>query len=299
MNQRSELSELKRGYLKSDFAFFHLKDQRNIQFENHYHDFNKIIIFISGNVSYLIEGKVYKLKPWDILLVGGSEIHKPVIDPGSVYERIVIWINQSFLDKHSTDDCNLSTCFELAAKTNFNLVRMSPESIKSTRLNLAQLEEAYRSNEFGSRILSNACFMQLIVHINREFSGTFRLQYTCEIEYDERINSIIGFINGNLDGDLSIESLSAKFFVSKYYLMHRFKSQTGYSIHSYILQKRLTAANTMLKAGRPAIQVCEECGFGDYSSFVRSFKKMFGLSPKNHYKKLMQLKKEYGSGRHF
>jgi hypothetical protein len=44
----------KRGYLNKDFEFFHLKDNKAMQFEFHYHDFNKIIIFISGNVTYLI-----------------------------------------------------------------------------------------------------------------------------------------------------------------------------------------------------------------------------------------------------
>ncbi len=41
---------------------------KDIQFEYHNHDFNKIIIFINGNVTYFVDGIPYKLKPWDILL---------------------------------------------------------------------------------------------------------------------------------------------------------------------------------------------------------------------------------------
>ncbi len=51
-----------------------------MEFELHYHDFNKIIVFISGNVSYLIEGKAYKLKPWDILFVSSNDLHKVIIN---------------------------------------------------------------------------------------------------------------------------------------------------------------------------------------------------------------------------
>lgn len=299
MKKENELLEPKRGYLKGDFEFFHLKDRKNVQFEYHYHDFNKIIFFISGNVSYLIEGKAYKLKPWDILLVSNREIHKPVIDSQSIYERIVIWSNQTFLDKHSTDDCNLSACFELASKTSYNLLRQNPELVKNTRQNLIRLEEAQKSCDFGSHILRNSLFLQLIVQINREFLGTHLLKNSKDIEYDERIDRIISFINANLDSALSIDAISSRFFISKYYLMHKFKLQTGYSLHSFILQKRLIAANVLLKTGKSASEVCVECGFGDYSSFVRSFKKMFGLSPRNHYKNILQLEKEYHNKGHF
>jgi AraC-like DNA-binding protein len=80
--------------------------------------------------------------------------------------------------------------------------------------------------------------------------------------------------------------------------MHRFKNQTGYTIQSYILQKRLILANSMIKGGRPAAEACTDCGFGDYSSFVRAFKKVFGMSPKKHYKALMELEMIYGGEIH-
>jgi AraC-like DNA-binding protein len=38
-------------------------------------------------------------------------------------------------------------------------------------------------------------------------------------------------------------------------------------------------------------EACTECGFGDYSSFVRAFKKMYGLSPKRHHKMVEELEK--------
>lgn len=37
------------------------------EFEFHYHDFDKILIFLSGKVTYLIEGRSYELQPYDII----------------------------------------------------------------------------------------------------------------------------------------------------------------------------------------------------------------------------------------
>ena len=50
---------IKRGWLDRDFRFFHLRDQKKQEFESHYHDFDKIIIFLSGKVTYVVEGKSY------------------------------------------------------------------------------------------------------------------------------------------------------------------------------------------------------------------------------------------------
>lgn len=53
----------KTGYLNEDFRLFHIKDQTKKEFAYHYHDFHKVVIFISGKVVYHIEGKAYQLSP--------------------------------------------------------------------------------------------------------------------------------------------------------------------------------------------------------------------------------------------
>ena len=47
---------LRSGYLQQNFRLFHLKDKKEQQFDFHYHDFDKIVIFLSGNVTYIVEG---------------------------------------------------------------------------------------------------------------------------------------------------------------------------------------------------------------------------------------------------
>lgn len=293
MKEEKNILNSKRGYLNEDFKFFHLKDQKNMQFEFHYHDFNKIVIFISGNVTYLIEGKAYKLKPWDILFVSNNEIHKTLIDDSETYERIVIWINSNFLKEYSNDECNLLDCFELAIKQKFNLLRLNEEMLVTIKYILFQIEDAYKSREFGNGVLRNSLFLQLMVYLNRLFLGMENIREGNDIQYDKNIGAILDYINENLNQDLSIEFLSTKFYMSKYYLMHKFKKQTGYSLHNYILQKRLIHSNILIKKGKPITEVYIECGFGDYSNFLRSFKKMFGLSPKKYYKDFIQIDREY------
>ncbi|EJE7233848.1 helix-turn-helix domain-containing protein [Clostridium botulinum] len=284
MDIKNSSSNIKRGYLKEDFRFFHLKDKKDMEFRLHYHDFNKIIVFISGNVSYLIEGKAYKLKPWDILFVSSNDLHKVIINNDEPYERIIIWVNSKFLEMHNKNNSNLLTCFQLSSKLKINLFRMEEHNISLIKHTLFSLESATKDKEFGNIVLKNSLFIQLMVYLNRLFMNNTNHIEKNDIEYDKQIEEIINYIKENLQEDLCIDTLSSKFFINKYYLMHKFKSQTGYTLHKYIQQKRLAFSKSLIIKGHKITELYIKCGFGDYSSFIRAFKKAYGISPKDYYK---------------
>ena len=284
MDIKNSSSNIKRGYLKENFRFFHLKDKKDMEFKLHYHDFNKIIVFISGNVSYLIEGKAYKLKPWDILFVSSNDLHKVIINNDEPYERIIIWVNSKFLEMHNKNNSNLLTCFQLSSKLKINLFRMEEHNISLIKHTLFSLESATKDKEFGNIVLKNSLFIQLMVYLNRLFMNNRNHIEKNDIEYDKQIEEIINYIKENLQEDLCIDTLSSKFFINKYYLMHKFKSQTGYTLHKYIQQKRLAFSKSLIIKGHKITELYIKCGFGDYSSFIRAFKKAYGISPKDYYK---------------
>jgi len=274
---------IKRGYLNEDFRYFHLRDKRDLEFEFHYHDFNKIVIFVAGAVTYRIEGKAYRLKPWDILLISRGELHQAVVSPEDTYERIVIWVNSAFLSAHSTDG-NLLKCFELSNETRNNLLRLDDDAARSIKPAIFSLENSVKDEGFSAGLLQNSLFLQLMIYLNRLFLGYSLGASAADVEYDERMGKIMDHINSNLGRELSIDRLSGQFFISKYYLMHKFKEQTGYTVHRYILKKRLIKAAQLIKKGAQVTDTCTACGFGDYSNFERAFRKEFGLSPRDYYK---------------
>ena len=281
LNFDREHSE-KRGILSQEIKVFHIKDQIVNEFEYHYHDFNKIIIFIKGNVTYMIEGKAYKLKPWDLLMIGSGQIHKPIIDPTEEYERFIIWFDPSMVSKHSRDHTNLLMCFDLAARRQINLLRISDEPLVKVKNIVRELIEAESEPAFGHDILKSALLLQLLVILNRAF--VLEEADTQDILFDKNITEILTYINQHLSEDLSISSLASRCFLSKYHLMRKFKSYTGYTLHQYILQKRLYMAKSMLSKGETMTSISQRAGFNDYSTFVRAFKKEFGLSPRDYVK---------------
>ena len=138
----------KTGYLKEEFRLFHINDRTDREFSYHYHDFHKIIVFLSGKVTYHIEGKAYHLKPRDILLVSQGAIHKPEIDPSVPYERYIFWIRNDLSMQE------LNTCFQKATDHSFNLVRIDSAVQEHLRDLLRELENSIKNKDFGDEILS-------------------------------------------------------------------------------------------------------------------------------------------------
>lgn len=273
----------KRGYLDDIFKFFYLKDKRDIYVEHHHHDFNKIVILISGKVTYLIEDKTYNLKPWDILFINKHEIHKPIINTDIEYERIVIWINEEKVSQFNTSSTNILDCFNLVLESKYNLLRLDKINLKFIKSLLLNIKNEINSCNFGNDILINSLFLELIIRLNRIFLETTINRNLEDVVYDKTIELILDYINLNLTEDLSIDTISNNFYISKYYLMHKFKEQTGSTIHNYIIQKRLIYSKELILNGSKILTACFESGFNDYSCYVRSFKKVYNCTPKKYF----------------
>ncbi len=268
----------KRGYLTQDFKMFHLIDKKKREFEFHYHDFNKIVILIRGNVTYCIEGKSYDLKPYDMVLVKAGDVHCPVVHSSAVYERIIIYISPEFLCAHKNDSYDLGYCFLRATKEKSNVLRIP--SMQSSKLYQVcrELEGSFQDEDYAGELYQNLLFLEFMIHLNRAVLHD-SLTYMDTASSNEKILSVLEFLNTHLTEDITIDSLAEQFFTSKYYLMHSFKEETGYTIGSYLTMKRLRYARELIADGMPVTQACFECGFKNYSTFSRSYKKNFGVSP--------------------
>ena len=269
----SQYSLAKTGYLKEDFRLFHINDRTDREFEWHYHDFHKIIVFVSGKVTYHIEGKAYQLKPQDILLVSQGAIHKPEIDPSIPYERYIFWIR----DDLSSPELN--TCFQKANDRSFNLIRLDSVLQEKLKDLLPEIEHSLRDTQFGDSILSKALFAQFMVYINRIFLKSSSAPDQKSYSSDSQVEQLLKYINRNLSENLSIDHLAEKFFFSKYHMMRKFKKETGYTIHNYIIRKRLLHARSLITQGTPVMKAAMQSGFQDYTAFVRAYKKQFGTVP--------------------
>ena len=251
------------GYLNNDYKMFHIIDREKKKFDFHYHDFNKIMILLSGNINYSIEGKDYLLKPYDIILVNQGEIHRP-----------------SILDSHSDKDYDLKYCFQRAKEEHSNVLRI-PSIDKSKLYQVYQeLEHSCTDNGYAKELYQKILFLEFMIQLNRTAISN-PINYLDAVIGNEKLLQIMDYINEHLTEDITIDILSSYFYLNRYYLMHFFKEETGYTIGRYITEKRLLLAKNLVQNGNSLTQACYQCGFKNYSTFFRAFKKAYNTMPKN------------------
>ncbi len=272
-----------------DFELFHYSDNHPIDVEYHNHDFYEIFFFLSGKVEYIIEGKTYNLKPNDILLTNNKELHKPVIETGLNYERIVIWVNPNFVKMIENTETNLTLCFEDSSRHHYNLLRPNINLFHVIKNIYEKLEKAYNSNDYGETLLRNIYMTELLIYLNKAYFDTSK-EIELDIKHNSKISDVVHYINENLCEDLSLDTLSKRFYISKYHLSRQFREYVGFTIHQYIIKKRLIIAKINLHDGLSIDSAYIASGFNNYPNFIKAFKEEFGFSPKKYVKSLMENK---------
>lgn len=269
-----EQNYVQRGYLHEDFRLFHLRGAMEESVDWHYHTFHKIIEFLGGESGYGVEGKQYLLQPGDLVLVPQGCIHRPEAEPNAPYERRILYLSPEFL-RRAGGSCDLAACFD-RAREEFRFVVHPADGTGGAQL--AALEHAEREDAFGRELLAQSLLFQFLIGLNRAMADDL-LQYAKPAAHDRKIEAILRYLSEHLTEPVSIDDLAARFFVSKYHMMRQFRAQTGYTIHGYLTGKRLMFARAMIAAGTPVLQASEESGFGDYSAFLRAYRKQFGAAP--------------------
>jgi len=207
-------------------------------------------------------------------VIGRGSIHRPELRQGDFYERMILYISPELLEKNSTPDCDLAACFQ-QAQSRFQYVYRTGADDEISPL-LTALEQAGRSEEFGAALLQRAVAVQLLVQLNRTVLARHAIPAAAG---DSKIVAILQYLNLHLTEPITIDELAGRFYLSKYHMMRRFRQETGYTIHHYLMEKRLMLAQQLLRTGAPLAQVCFDVGYQDYSTFSRAYKNHFGRAP--------------------
>lgn len=268
--------------LSKGFDIFHLRSTSVSRILKHSHEFYELYYFIHGNVTYIIDGVHYPLKSGDILLIPPNVSHEPIFSSSSqTYERIILWFSSELMNELSTADSPLHNCFNTSSVFSLEnnvffrdrFRNLLDELIYEDSISIGSTNTLFGSSDYYKILLSH-----LLIIVNRTFNSNSTKNDDSKVKL---ISEIISYINLNLEKDLSLDTLADKFYISKYYLSRKFKDTTQISIHQYIQKQRLLKAERLIYNGTPPTNACEMCGFKDYSSFFRAFKKEFNISPKD------------------
>lgn len=144
------------------------------------------------------------------------------------------------------------------------------------------IEKPFHPNELSARVNN-------LLEIRKDLKGKYQKEFvltpdkieisTTEHSFLSRVKDIITENIGN--ANFGVEQLSEKLHMNRQTLHRKLNTITGISPSSWIRSIRMKRAWELLQHSEKSVkEVCYEVGFKEASHFTASFKKFFGLTPK-------------------
>jgi AraC-like DNA-binding protein len=247
----------------------------------HLHDSYEIFMAVSDNIRYNVEGKAYDMHSGDIVITNEREIHRPLTIDNGVYNRKFIQFSPQIFTSFFNKKYNPLTIFE-------DRDLGSDNYFSSKELYYTKIYELFDEIELLSKNTTQRTESQikaLTIQLLIELEIANIKQYTNNdknVVTDERIVAIKEELDKTFKEPFSLDALSQKLYMDKYYMCHLFKKTTGFSLLEYVQSKRIQYAKILLHKGVNISEASRQCGFEEYSNFYKTFKKLVKLSPKQY-----------------
>lgn len=238
----------------------------------HFHDSYEITIVLDGHGEMSVGSHTYTMRRGAVMLLNNAEIHRSVVDEGTIYRRYVIKFPLEYATLLSTPQTDLLKMFGM--KTPCILLD------ESTMVYIEKLCERAMTcaEEYGDDLLRQSAFIELAITLNKLSESSPKAQPYHSRNVD-RVTPIMEYIAANAHTNINLDIIAAEFRITKQHLCYIFKKTTGLGIGEYLTAQRIIRACQLLRKGKSVQIAGEEAGFRNNSHFIRTFKKVLGTSP--------------------
>ncbi len=233
-------------------------------FALHSHNYCELLLLLSGDVTFHMEGEQYRLKPADMVLLPRHVPHCISPDSATRYENYVIHFHDSLLFFKHRERLFLPPAV-------FNIA--DDNELLALFRKFDDLHGVYGKEDFycvaqciTQEILTKCCYMERRPARQVGNGGLLAL-------------NTLRYINTHTEEPLNADILAKEFNVSRSHLQNVFSEGVKIGLKQYIMQKKVIAAHDAMAEGMSAGAAAAKYGFGEYSTFYRLYKKVFGEPP--------------------
>lgn len=262
-------------------------NHENKQSVVHSHPYYEIVLPIKGSeVHYFFSGKTVHLHTGEMIFLPVSHYHSGKYDVTEpISERLVIQIDagiwnvamaHSGLGKPSWQKDVL--VLDVDTVCTWDLRGLFERMAQATCL-----DDAYRETILQCELVE----LQLLIEqsvVNRQ------------VQAPNATSALVGKAVDYLefhytDPRLTVAGLAQYTYTSREHLSRVFKEYTMESVHGYLTNLRMQHCRRAIADGKSVLDACLESGFSNYSSFLKSFRSMYGITPAEYRAQLKALKK--------
>ena len=225
----------------------------------HIHDCTELFFCVKGNVSFLVDERVYPVEEGEAILFRPNQVHMCLFEKTTEYEFDCLWI----------DPGELAETFRLSKTELSSPVLSFPQKISE------ELADLFTHLSDDADPLERTASLLRIFLLLKKKNESSSSEYPMPVAF----RNILEDINRRFCDLNTLSELCAEHFVSPATLNRWFRRYLQITPHEYIESKRLSYAFERLCAGASVSDACVAAGFSDCSHFITLFRRKFGKTP--------------------
>ncbi len=229
----------------------------------HIHDHCEIYINVSGDVSFMVEDKLYPISAGSVVITRPNEFHHCIYnDMELLHEHYCIFLtipeNSGLMDRFFKREHGKKNLI-IFNKIDFEKIK----KLCNRLIDGTDKLELYRD------------FLELLYCLSTNES-TDTVDYT-KVPVD--VAKTIEYIYKHYTEPITVNRLASICNVSVNTLERHFKESVDMTPYGFLKSKRLAVAVELLQKGRSVQEVADLSGFADCSRFITEFKKVYKKTP--------------------
>ncbi len=251
----------------------------------HWHDELELIYIKKGTGTITVDFTPHKVSAGTIALILPGQLHsiEQYEQESMEYENIIF--HPSMLISKKTDTSNTDLLTPLFSGTLSVPLLYTPESSHYAEISACvdANDEISRTNPAGYQLfIKSQLFMLFFILTNKcAISERPKKDYKSL----EKMKLILKYVENHYMDKITIEEIANEVGLSQSHFMKYFKNTMGTSFIDYLNEYRLTMASRLLLSSDSSIlAIASEVGYENLSYFNRTFKKHFGMTPREYRK---------------
>lgn len=253
--------------------------------EYHCHDFYEIYLHLRGGHYFGLDNSLFLLKPNQLFILPPFSMHGlSSANPLQQYERVYLNLSPELLKILGCEQIDLDQFFRAYTSQGIHTFQLSDQEAAQCVAWIHQLEDEPASGDPLERFSHHAILINFLNVVCHGISQSKAI--TGNVISNSIIQKVLTYINSNYTQPLKMDQLAKHFGISVSYLSHEFARFTNRSVYDYILYRRVMLARQMMQSDASLNAIAYQCGFNDYSNFLRMFNKLVGMSPSLYRKQI-------------